>query len=112
MNTLPTIFIEVLQEFSAEPVVIREIRVRFTNGMMLHGLAERLEYILAMVRKMLSLPFMVSNKYGINLHSDKLDMHKGIDSLREIVRSQMGLSPFKNRKYNAFQPESVLEGVL
>ena len=36
-DTLPARFIEVPQEPSAESVTIREIRVRFTNGMILHG---------------------------------------------------------------------------
>ncbi len=51
---LPASFIEVRQAEEAEPVSIREIRVRFTNGMILHGRADKLEDILAMVRKMLS----------------------------------------------------------
>ena len=53
-DALPASFIEVPQEVPAEPVSIREIRVRFTNGMILHGRADRLEDILAMVRKILA----------------------------------------------------------
>ena len=51
---LPASFIEVPQESPAEPVSIREIRIRFTNRMILHGRADKLEDILASVRKMLS----------------------------------------------------------
>lgn len=54
VDALPASFIEVPQEAPAEPVTIREIRVRFTNGMILHGRADKLEDILAMVRKMLA----------------------------------------------------------
>lgn len=53
-DALPASFIEISQEASAELVSIREIRVRFTNGMILHGRADKLEDILAMVRKMLA----------------------------------------------------------
>lgn len=44
----------------------------------------------------------VSNEYGIYLYSDKVDMRKGIDGLCEIVRSQMGLSPFKSKSIFVF----------
>lgn len=59
-DILPATFIEVRQEAEtksgpkSESVAIREIRVRFTNGMILHGRADKLEDILSMVRKMLS----------------------------------------------------------
>ena len=54
VSGFPASFIEVRQAEETEPVSIREIRVRFTNGMILHGRADKLEDILAMVRKMLS----------------------------------------------------------
>ncbi|MBR1872145.1 MAG: IS66 family insertion sequence element accessory protein TnpB, partial [Bacteroidales bacterium] len=44
----------------------------------------------------------VSNEYGIYLYSDKVDMRKGIDGLCGIVRSQMGLSPFKSKSIFVF----------
>lgn len=55
-GALPASFIEVRSEgdTTPEPVAIREIRVRFTNGMILHGRADKLEDILSIVRKMLS----------------------------------------------------------
>ena len=56
-DILPATFIEVrteAEDAATEPVSIREIRVRFTNGMILHGRADKLEDILEMVRKMLS----------------------------------------------------------
>ena len=42
-DALPASFVEVPQEVPVEPVAIREIRVRFTDGMALHGRADRLE---------------------------------------------------------------------
>ena len=44
----------------------------------------------------------VSNEYGIYLYSEKVDMRKGIDGLCGIVRSQMGLSPFKSKSIFVF----------
>lgn len=44
----------------------------------------------------------VSNDYGIYLCSEKVDMRKGIDGLCGIVRSQMGISPFKSKSIFVF----------
>ena len=56
-DILPATFIEVQQEAEGTPVpvvAIREIRVRFTTWMILHGRADKMEDILTIVRKMLS----------------------------------------------------------
>ena len=43
-----------------------------------------------------------SNEYGIYLYSGQVDMRKGIDGLCGIVRSQMGVSPFKSKSIFVF----------
>lgn len=55
-DILPETFIEVQRTVSEDPapLAIREIRVRFTNGMILHGRADKLDDLVALVRKMLS----------------------------------------------------------
>lgn len=55
-DILPDTFVEVKHAAGqdASPLALREIRLRFTNGMILHGRADKLDDLMALVRKMLS----------------------------------------------------------